>query len=200
MPGRKFVVRELVAFGAGVAVGANWPRASNIVGFILQRLGFELTDLALWMWEPEKSALLHAQVTPVAQPKAKKRTQALLISSSHPPKRKMRAKSKKNVASSGRQSDAALSRTTRKKETNGHEAWIRPGSLNGAAAGVHERSVNSPSTESCNMGTRSTRLPTRGRQPKSAPVRSKRMVSAARRSRKTKTLPSAVLAAEAAGN
>ncbi len=28
----------LLAFGMGVAVGANWPRASNFVGFILQRL------------------------------------------------------------------------------------------------------------------------------------------------------------------
>ena len=51
----------LLAFGMGVAVGANWPRASNFVGFILQRLGFELTDLALWMWDPEKSLAREAE-------------------------------------------------------------------------------------------------------------------------------------------
>jgi hypothetical protein len=57
MPTRKVALSGLLAFGAGVAVGANWPRAGNIVGYLLQRLGFELTDLTLWMWDPEKSVV-----------------------------------------------------------------------------------------------------------------------------------------------
>jgi hypothetical protein len=63
---------QLLAFGAGVAVGANWPRTSNFVGFILQRLGLELTDLALWMWDPEKSISTRPEKTPVMQLESKR--------------------------------------------------------------------------------------------------------------------------------
>jgi hypothetical protein len=73
MPRRKVVLSGLLAFGAGVAVGANWPRAGNIVGYILQRLGFELTDLTLWMWDPEKLSDKAELAAPVGRPKAKKR-------------------------------------------------------------------------------------------------------------------------------
>jgi hypothetical protein len=55
MPRRKVALSGLLAFGAGVAVGANWPRAGNFLGCLLQRLGLELTDLTLWMWDPEKT-------------------------------------------------------------------------------------------------------------------------------------------------
>ena len=53
-PGSFHRFSHFCAFGAGVAVGANWPRTSNFIGNFLQRLGFELTDLVLWVWDPEK--------------------------------------------------------------------------------------------------------------------------------------------------
>jgi hypothetical protein len=163
MPERKFVFSELFAFGAGVAVGANWPRASNIVGFILQRLGFELTDLALWMWDPEKSAVLSAETTPV-EAKAK-RAQARLLPASKPPKRKMRSRSKKKARSPGRQSDGAIIRAPREKATDEGEPWIRPAGSNGAASGTKVGYIHSRSTKSANPGSRVTRTRTAGTKP-----------------------------------
>ncbi len=72
MPKRKVVFSGLLAFGAGVAVGANCPRAGNFLGYLLQRLGFELTDLTLWMWDPEKSLASDPSGKPVRS-KSKKR-------------------------------------------------------------------------------------------------------------------------------
>ena len=72
MPKRKVVFSGLLAFGAGVAVGANFPRAGNFIGCLLQRLGFELTDLTLWMWDPERSLAPDRSGKPVRL-KSKKR-------------------------------------------------------------------------------------------------------------------------------
>ena len=94
MPKRKVVLSGLLAFGAGVAVGANWPRAGNIVGYLLQRLGFELTDLTLWLWDPEKSLVEAPEPHRVPRQKMKKRvrTPELPQGDSLPAKRRRRAK------------------------------------------------------------------------------------------------------------
>jgi hypothetical protein len=75
MPRRKVALSGLLAFGAGVAVGANWPRAGNIVGYLLQRLGFELTDLTLWIWDPEKSVIEGAKPVRAALREPRKKAQ-----------------------------------------------------------------------------------------------------------------------------
>src|SRR6476646_6418475 len=114
----------LLAFGAGVAVGANWPRASNFVGFVLQRLGFELTDLALWMWDPEKSAARDAEVTPVKRAKSK-RAQPLLIQDGSPNSKRDGAKVKTIVSPESHQSGKGVRRARRRKATNDdREPWI----------------------------------------------------------------------------
>jgi hypothetical protein len=96
MPRRKVALSGLLAFGAGVAVGANWPRAGNILGYLLQRLGFELTDLTLWMWDPEKSIVDEAKLEPVTRRKRKKRAKSplMLENDSLPPKRRRKAKTR----------------------------------------------------------------------------------------------------------
>jgi hypothetical protein len=91
MPRRKVLSGfsgQLLAFGAGVAVGANWPRAGNFVGFILQRLGFELTGLALWMWDPEKSISNSPETTPVMKLESKRSARAFGIQEGNPRQKK----------------------------------------------------------------------------------------------------------------
>src|ERR1700722_3386816 len=75
MPRKKVALSGILAFGAGVAVGANWPKAGNLVGYLLQRLGFELTDLTLWIWDPEKSVIREAKPKRMAAKKKAQRPQ-----------------------------------------------------------------------------------------------------------------------------
>jgi hypothetical protein len=120
MPRRKVVLSGLLAFGAGVAVGSNWPRAGNIVGYILQRLGFELTDLSLWLWDPEKSADKTGPAIS-GKKKSKRRVQSPLTALDGPGQSRPRAK--KTARTPKLQADMAA-RETRKKPVNASEAWI----------------------------------------------------------------------------
>jgi hypothetical protein len=97
MPRREVVFTGLFAFGAGVAVGANWPKASNIVGYILNRLGFELADLAVWMWDPEKTAILNQEIRPALPARSKKKAKVLRKGSRKSPLKKTTGKSKRNA-------------------------------------------------------------------------------------------------------
>ena len=193
MPEQKVGLTQLFAFGAGVAVGANWPRASNIVGYILQRLGFEMTDLTLWMWDPEKSGLQRQEGARVGREKAKKGAQGLRLRAGSS-SRKTRAKSRKTKRSPGIQSDAAGSRAVRKNATNGQEPWIAPVLVNGASR-TNGSYVNSRLILSEHPGSQGAR-----RKSKTATVDSKRKNPATRRGGKIRTLSSTVLAADAALN
>ncbi len=161
MPKREVVftgLSGLFAFGVGVAVGANWPRASNFVGFILQRLGFELTDLALWMWDPEKSAVLAPETSSVRRLKAKKKgTQALRIQAGNPANKNNRAEAKKTARSSRIQSGAAVTRGARRKGANSHEPWSRPDRIESPAARTNASYLNSQLIQSGNTGSRAAR-------------------------------------------
>lgn len=55
MPRRGLISIGLLAFGAGLTVGAKWPRPSRFAGLIMERLGFRLDDVAMLMWEPEET-------------------------------------------------------------------------------------------------------------------------------------------------
>jgi hypothetical protein len=106
MPRPKVVLSGLLAFGAGVAVGANWPRAGNLVGYLLQRLGFELTDLTLWLWDPEKSLVEAPALVETSEPSRvtrrkvkKKRVQAPEMQQGDPLPTKRRGRAKKRTRS-----------------------------------------------------------------------------------------------------
>jgi hypothetical protein len=185
----------LLAFGAGVAVGANWPRASNFVGFVLQRLGFELTDLALWMWDPEKSAARDAEVTPVKRAKSK-RAQPLVIQDGSANSKWDGAKVKTIVSAKSHRSGKGVRRARSKKVTNGHEPWIRSEELNGLTARVNG---NSPSTKSSKAGSRGSRT-VAGKKSKGAIVKSEGKTSSTGRGRKSSKFPGNILPAEAALN
>jgi hypothetical protein len=45
MPRRDVVLTGLIAFGAGVAVGANWPKIRKKIGPLVESLGLKLADL-----------------------------------------------------------------------------------------------------------------------------------------------------------
>jgi hypothetical protein len=187
----------LLAFGMGVAVGANWPRASNFVGFILQRLGFELTDLALWMWDPEKGLAREAEITPVKRAKSK-RAQALVMQNGDPNTKRVGAKVKvKTVASPGNhRSGTGVRRARRRKAIDDREPWMRSEELNGLTA---RGNGNSPLIESSKAGSRGRRT-VAGKKSKRATVRSEGKTSSSRRGRKTGKFPRSILPAEAALN
>jgi hypothetical protein len=130
MPKREVVFSGLFAFGAGVAVGANLPKASNIVGYILSKLGFELTDLAWWMWEPEEFADRSLEIAPVGRTKAKKKTSASRTQPGNLTKKENRAQAKKSKRSPRGRSGAGIICATRKKAVKAHEPWIRSSEMN----------------------------------------------------------------------
>lgn len=114
MPKGELSVTGLAAFGAGVAVGANWPRASNLVVYLLKRLGVELTDLAFWMWEPEQGAVLSQEAAATGRPQqAQGRPRAPRIQDGNPTKGKPRAQATKTARSPSAQSGAAAIRKSR---------------------------------------------------------------------------------------
>jgi hypothetical protein len=142
MPKRKVVFSGLLAFGAGVAVGANWPRAGNFVGYLLQRLGFELTDLSLWIWDPEKSLAQTKVDSPEPKAKSKKKTPHPLIQTGNPPVGGGKAKRKDAL---GPRNPSATARRTKAKSANdADQPWIlssRPRqSLNNEVAQTRSKS------------------------------------------------------------
>jgi hypothetical protein len=197
MPRRKAFVSGLLAFGAGVAVGANWPRAGNFVGYILQRLGVELTDLSLWMWDPEESVARTPQTTEAKGSKARKRTPALPIQNSDPAKKKTRAKAKKAGDSTRVQSGQVSMRTTRKKKSDADEPWLQPDRMNGSAEGSSGW-VDSPLAQSGKTGIRGNRIKPAGNR--AAVNNRKRKASGARRGGKNGTFPRNVSASTASLN
>jgi hypothetical protein len=127
MPRRKVVLSGLLAFGAGVAVGANWPRAGNIVGYLLQRLGFELTDLTLWLWDPEKSLIDVPEPPRVARRKVKKKrvqVPELQQVDPLPTKPRRRAKKRKTTRSTRIQSGTGVLGATGETPAAVPERWI----------------------------------------------------------------------------
>jgi hypothetical protein len=193
----------LLAFGAGVAVGANWPRASNFVGFILQRLGFELTDLALWMWDPEKSMAREAEITPAPRAKAKtKRAQALVIQEGRPITKRVGAKvkAKTSVSPGNQRSGEGVRRAPRRKAIDGRDPWIRSEQLNGSTARANGNSQLSQSSKAGTRGRRKTSGMASGKRAKRATVRTEQKTASSRRKRKNSTFPGIILPADAALN
>jgi hypothetical protein len=192
----------LLAFGAGVAVGANWPRTSNFIGFILQRLGFELTDLALWMWDPEKSLAQDDKSTPVKQRKLIK-AQALVMQDGSSPNSKRaggKVKVKTIVSPGNQQSGKGVRRVTRRKATNGRESWIRSEELNGLTVRANGKSPLIKSGKVGSRGRRTAPVTTAGKKPKRATVKNEGKTSSSRRGQKISKFPGIILPAEAALN
>ena len=186
----------LLAFGMGVAVGANWPRASNFVGFILQRLGFELTDLALWMWDPEKSLAREAEITPVKQAKSK-RAQALVMQNGNPNSKRVGAKVKvKTVVPPENHHSGKVVRRARRSKAIDREPWMRSEELNGLTA---RGNGNSPLTKSSKAGSRSRRTVAR-KKPKGRNGQIRGKTSSTGRGRKRSKFPDNILPAEAVLN
>jgi hypothetical protein len=124
MPRRKVALSGLLAFGAGVAVGANWPRAGNILGYLLQRLGIELTDLTLWMWDPEKSIADEAKLERVTRRKGRKRAQSPPLLENDPLQTKRRGKAKTTTRSTRIPSETAILDPSDETRAEALKPWI----------------------------------------------------------------------------
>jgi hypothetical protein len=201
MPRGKVALSGLLAFGAGVAVGASWPRAGNIVGYLLQRLGFEFTDLALWVWDPEKSLASPSEVPRLTRSAAKKKAQADPDSEGSPFPQKSRAKAKKRKRSSRVRTDEGIRGSIRKEEIKGSEAWIsnsrseqstKPGTRSGR---LKAPQANGSRFESEKIDLRSVR-----KKQNSVVVNQKRKSSGARRGSKAGSFPRNVAPVNAALN
>ena len=163
---------QLLAFGAGVAVGANWPRASNFVGFILQRLGFELTDLALWMWDPEKSIAERQETTPIVKLESKRCARARGIQEGN----SRQKKGKGNAAGTRRmQLVQDIARKSFKDPIDASEQGVLASSLN-----EPDRVVSPPASTANSGAVRTVRKKAKGtvanrRRTKQAPARAKKV-------------------------
>ncbi len=79
MPLRSISPNRLFAFGAGIAVGfgagiavrTSLPRATELAGLILEKLGFEIADIFLALWDPEGAANQALLPPPQTAPSAK---------------------------------------------------------------------------------------------------------------------------------
>jgi hypothetical protein len=167
MPRREVVFTGLFAFGAGVVVGANWPKASNIVGYIMTRLGFELADLAVWAWDPEKTALLTQETQTALHPRSKKKAKVARIRANNSILEKNSAKTKKSAPSPRTRSKAIIIPATGRKGVNGHEAWIQDRKANSIVFRNNGISVGSPLSQSGLAGGRVTRIKSKTPQAKS---------------------------------
>jgi len=82
MPRRDVVLTGLIAFGAGVAVGANWGKVRKKIGPMLEKLGLQMADLgdflsANGMEEFVPEAMTAETKTP--RPRARKRSKAKVV-------------------------------------------------------------------------------------------------------------------------
>jgi hypothetical protein len=164
MPRRKVVLSGLLAFGAGVAVGASWPRAGNILGYLLQRLGFELTDLTLWLWDPEKSVVQAPEPLRVPRRKVKKRVQAPELQQGDPLPTKRRGRAKKRTRSTRIQPGTGILGATGETTAAVSERWIfnslsDPSAKNGRRVSRAKQSAPSSSRIEADQ-----RAPRRGRR------------------------------------
>lgn len=75
MPRRDVVLTGLIAFGAGVAVGANWPKLRKKIGPLLEKLGLQMADLGDFLsasgMEEFATEAMHAETKP-RRPRARK--------------------------------------------------------------------------------------------------------------------------------
>jgi hypothetical protein len=194
MPRRKVVLSGLLAFGAGVAVGSNWPRAGNIVGHILQRLGFELTDLSLWLWDSEKS-LGKTGLAISDRKKTKRRKRAALTELDRPAKSRPKAK---KTARTPKLQAVMATRETRQKPVDASEPWnLNARSTRSGKSGARATDVNRAAV----VDTGLTKLDdadfrTVRRKAKTAASKPKRIARTARRG----VFPGTVFPADAALN
>ena len=67
----------VVAFAAGIAVGARWPHSTHVLGLLMEKLGFDVSDLLFMFWDPEaKDRKTLERQLPQAAPARAKRSKA----------------------------------------------------------------------------------------------------------------------------
>jgi hypothetical protein len=66
----------VVGLGAAFAMRATAPRATEFVGLVLQKMGFELGDMLLALWDPEANQQTAALNAPASMLPAGKRKRA----------------------------------------------------------------------------------------------------------------------------
>jgi hypothetical protein len=201
MPRGKVALSGLLAFGAGVAVGASWPRAGNIVGYLLQRLGFEITDLALWVWDPEKSLASPTEIPRLTRSAAKKKAQADPSPDGSPLAQKSRTKAKKRKPSSRVRSDEGIRGGIRKEEIRGSEAWIfNSRSERSSKLGSRSGRIRAPEANGSRFESEKISLGSVRKKPNGAVVNQKRKSPGARRGSKAGSFPRNVAPVAAALN
>jgi hypothetical protein len=181
MPRRKVVLSTLLAFGAGVAVGANWPRAGNIVGYLLQRLGFELTDLTLWMWDPEKSIIDAPEPRRAPRRKVRKRIEVPQLPEGAPVLNKRGRRAKKRTPSTRIHSGTGIRGAAGETTAAAPEGWIFNSPLDQSVKNGNHVSRAEPSApsfariEAVRRGGRKTdRAAANGRRKRPTPGRARR--------------------------
>lgn len=73
MSKRLVISTGVAAFAAGIAVGARWPHSTHVLALLLEKLGFDLSEIVLGFWNPEeREREAIARQLPAPQPRAKR--------------------------------------------------------------------------------------------------------------------------------
>ncbi len=78
MSKRLVISTGVAAFAAGVAVGARWPHSTHILALLLEKLGFDLSEIVLGFWNPEERerAAMERQLPAPPRARAKRATKS----------------------------------------------------------------------------------------------------------------------------
>ena len=103
MPRRDVVLTGILAFGAGVAVGANWKKLGKKAAPLLEQLGLKMSDLADFLAEVTQDAK--------AEPKQAKAP---------------RARSSKKMTQASAKKETRFAFHSNRNGKSGHVAAVRP--------------------------------------------------------------------------
>ncbi len=102
MPRRDVVLTGILAFGAGVAVGANWKKLGKKAAPLLEQLGLKMSDLADFLAEVPEDAKDEPKPAKVPRTRASKKK------------------------TSSQENGAVFASTPHRNGKNGHVATVRP--------------------------------------------------------------------------
>jgi hypothetical protein len=72
----------VAAFAAGIAVGARWPHSTHLLAMLMEKLGVDLSEIVLSLWNPEarERAELERQLpAPHASAKRTKKSRTMAV-------------------------------------------------------------------------------------------------------------------------
>lgn len=85
MSKRLVISTGVAAFAAGIMVGARWPHSTHLFALLLDKLGFDISDLLFTLWDPEgRERVEFERQLPAPQARAKRTKKARAVAICEP--------------------------------------------------------------------------------------------------------------------